>query len=218
MGRHATHHTLAFQPSTIVFSDAVSVFLTEEFSSFAVLQSRVHEVWAKFLGSSIKDDPRYIPEDCFETFPFPPNYESDVPLQAVGRTYHDHRAALMVETNKGMTTTYNHFHDVDDHRPAIQALRDLHDEMDRAVLRAYGWEDLAGELRPEFLTNETESDHTYQGRYFWRAEARDRVLARLLAFNAERHTEEVAAGRAPAARERAHDAEQEGAGPLFDRD
>ena len=71
--------------------------------------------------------------------------------------------------------------------------------MDRAVLRAYGWRDLADELRPEFLTEETEDDHTYQGRYFWPAEARDRVLARLLALNAERHAEEVAAGLAPAA-------------------
>jgi hypothetical protein len=218
MGRHATHHTLAFQPSTIVFSDAVSVFLTEEFSSFSVLQSRIHEVWAKFLGSSIKDDPRYIPEDCFETFPFPANYESDAALQAAGQTYHDHRAALMVEANKGMTTSYNHFHDVDERSPAVQALRDLHDEMDRAVLRAYGWEDLAGELRSEFLTKETEGDHTYQGRYFWPAAARDRVLARLLALNAERHAEEVAAGRAPAAQEQDDDAEGEGAGPLFDRD
>ena len=48
---------------------------------------------------------------------------------------------------------------------------------------------------PNFSTEETEDDHTYQGRYFWPAEARDRVLARLLALNAERHAEEVAAGR-----------------------
>jgi hypothetical protein len=66
--------------------------------------------------------------------------------------------------------------------------------MDRAVLRAYGWGDLAEELRPQFLTEETEDDHTYQGRYFWPADGRDRVLARLLALNAERHAEEVAAG------------------------
>ncbi len=76
-------------------------------------------------------------------------------------------------------------------------MRELHDDMDRAVLRAYGWHDLADELHPEFLTADTEDDHTYQGRYFWPADARDRVLARLLALNAERHAEEVAAGLAP---------------------
>ena len=66
--------------------------------------------------------------------------------------------------------------------------------MDRAAHRAYGWDDLADTLRPEFLTEETEDDHTYQGRYFWPSDARDLVLSRLLALNAERHAEELAAG------------------------
>jgi hypothetical protein len=66
--------------------------------------------------------------------------------------------------------------------------------MDRAVLTAYGWHDLADTVRAEFLTPETEDDHTYQGRYFWPAEQRDQILARLLALNAERHAEEVKSG------------------------
>jgi hypothetical protein len=152
---------------------------------------------------------RYAPSDCFETFPFPPGYETDAALEAAGQTYHDHRAALMIAANEGMTKTYNRFHKVDERSEPIRRLRELHDEMDRAVLRAYGWHDLAAELHPEFLTEETEDDHTYQGRYFWPAEARDRVLARLLALNAERHAEEVAAGLARAARTRASDAEDE---------
>jgi hypothetical protein len=139
----------------------------------------------------------------FETFPFPPGSETDAILEAAGQIYHDHRAALMVAANEGMTKTYNRFHKSDERSEPIRRLRELHDEMDRAVLRAYGWHHLAEELRPEFLTEETEDDHTYQGRYFWPAEARDRVLARLLALNAERHAEEVAAGLALAARSRA---------------
>ena len=142
---------------------------------------------------------RYAPSDCFETFPFPPGYETDPALEVAGQTYHDHRAALMVAADEGMTKTYNRFHKSDergraDPTPARAARRN-----GSTVLRAYGWHDLADELRPEFLTEETEDDHTYQGRYFWPAEARDRVLARLLELNAERHAEEVAAGRAPAA-------------------
>jgi hypothetical protein len=108
----------------------------------------------------------------------------------------------MVAANEGMTKTYNRFHKSDERSEPIRRLRELHGEMDRAVLRAYGWHDLAAELGPEFLTEETEDDHTYRGRYFWPAEARDRVLARLLARNAERHAEEVAAGLVPAARTR----------------
>ena len=168
-------------------------------SESTVLQSRVHEIWARFFSSTLEDRLRYAPSDCFETFPVPPGYETNPALEAAAQVYHDHRAALMVAANEGMTKTYNRFHKSDQRSEPIRRLRDLHDEMDRAVLRAYGWHDLADELRPEFLTEETEDDHTYQGRYFWPAEVRDRVLARLLALNAERHAEEVAAGLAPAA-------------------
>lgn len=198
MGRLATHHTICFEPNEVAFSDALSVFTFEELQAFAVLQSRAHELWAKFLGSSFKDDPRYIPEDCFETFPFPHGYETDATLETAGQAYHDHRAQLMIVADEGMTKTYNRFHKSDERSAPIQTLRDLHDAMDRAVLRAYGWHDLADDLRPEFLTEDTEDDHTYQGRYFWNAEARDRVLSRLLALNAERHADEVAAGLVPA--------------------
>ncbi len=180
-----------------IFADSTVVFLFDTLSSFAVLQSRIHEIWARFFSSSMKDDLRYAPSDCFETFAFPPGYEGHSALEAAGQTYHDHRAALMIAADEGMTKTYNRFHDSEEAGATIQRLRELHDEMDRAVLRAYGWDDLADELRPVFLTEETEDDHTYQGRYFWPAEQRDRVLARLLALNAERHAEEIAAGLVP---------------------
>ena len=111
---------------------------------------------------------------------------------------HDHRAELMIAADEGMTKTYNRFHKPEERDPAIQRLRELHDEIDRTVLRAYGWHDLAEKLRPEFLTLETEDNHTYQGRYFWSGDQREIVLARLLAVNAERHAEEVDAGIAPA--------------------
>lgn len=180
-----------------MFANAVVVLTVDPDPAFAVLQSRIHEIWTRSFASTMEDRLRYAPSDCFETFPFPHGYETDPAMEAAGQTYHDHRAALMVAANEGMTKTYNRFHNVDERSESIRRLRELHDEMDRAVLRAYGWHDLADELRPEFLTEETEDDHTYQGRYFWPAEARDRVLARLLALNAERHAEEVAAGLAP---------------------
>lgn len=179
----------------MVYSNSLNIILADPEHSFAVLQSRIHEVWARFFSSSMKDDLRYAPSDCFETFAFPPGYETDPALEVAGQTYHDHRAALMIEANEGMTKTYNRFQKEDERRPAIAHLRDLHDAMDRAVLTAYGWHDLAESVRPAFLTEETEDDHTYQKRYFWLSDVRDEVLARLLKLNAERHAEEVAAGK-----------------------
>ncbi len=197
----------AIVSSKAVFADSLVVFVFESYSPFTVLQSRIHEIWARFFSSSMKDDLRYAPSDCFESFPFPAGYENNSTLIVHGETYHNHRTNLMVATDEGMTKTYNKFHEADDLSAPIERLRELHDEMDRAVLRAYGWDDLADELRPEFLTEETEDDHTYQGRYFWNAEGRDRVLSRLLALNAERHAEEVKMHIAPKGSERSNEDE-----------
>jgi hypothetical protein len=78
-----------------------------------------------------------------ETFPFPPNWQQNPTLEAAGKTYYEHRAALMTANDEGLTTTYNRFHDPDETAPAILRLRELHAAMDRAVLDAYGWGDLA---------------------------------------------------------------------------
>ncbi|WP_324765580.1 DNA methyltransferase (plasmid) [Sinorhizobium meliloti] len=205
----APHLGVSRIPSGGVFANTLNIFAYDNFSPFAALQSRVHEIWARFFSSSMKDDLRYAPSDCFETFPFPPGYETDETLERVGKTYHDHRAALMIEADEGMTKTYNHFHKESERGTPIARLRELHDEMDRAVLRAYGWDDLAGEVRAEFLTEESEDDHTYQGRYFWPSEQRDKVLSRLLALNAERHAEEVKRGIAPKGKARIDEVEDE---------
>src|SRR5581483_2915498 len=97
----------------------------------------------------------------------------------------------------------------DEHCEDIVRLRELHAEMDRAVLRAYGWDDLASRAEPIFLDETNEDDHTYQGRLFWPSAFRDEVLARLLALNAERAAAERAAGLAPAAAAADEDAEDD---------
>jgi hypothetical protein len=181
-----------------IFADSLDVFAFEQFAAFGALQTRVHEAWARFFGSSMKDDLRYAPTDCFATFPFPPEFETSPTLEAAGKAYHDHRAALMIASNQGLTKTYNRFHDPNEDAADIVRLRELHGEMDRAVLTAYGWDDLAARAAPEHLTDATEDDHKYQGRYFWPAPLRDEVLARLLALNARRAEEERLAGLAPA--------------------
>ena len=156
----------------------------------------------------MKDDPVYTPSDCFRTFPFPTN-PICLALEEAGEAYHDHRAALMVARNEGMTKTYNRFHDPNDTDDDIQRLRELHAAMDRAVLEAYGWRDLAARAEPRFLDETSEDDHTYQGRLFWPSGFRDEVLARLLALNAARHAEEVRLGTAPGMRGRGRDADED---------
>ena len=94
--RHSPHLSFAFLPSQVVFSEALVVLTLDALSEFCVLQSRPHEIWARLFGSSIKDDLRYTPSDCFETFPFPENWEIDRTLEDIGQTYYTYRADLMV--------------------------------------------------------------------------------------------------------------------------
>ena len=60
-----------FVPTGMVYAESLVIFPFDTYTAFCALQSRAHEVWARFLGSSMKDDLRYTPSDCFETFPLP---------------------------------------------------------------------------------------------------------------------------------------------------
>ncbi len=194
------HLAFVSQQTGRIWGHTLNIFALAGEGPFAAMQSRPHEVWARFFASTLEDRLRYTPSDCFATFPFPPSFETDATLEVIGQAYHDHRAALMIRNNEGLTKTYNRFHDPAEDHPEIVKLRELHDAMDRAVLTAYGWTDLAERIatdpdaKPRHLTEDTEDDHKYQGRYFWPAPIRDEVLARLLAENVRRAEQEREAG------------------------
>jgi type I restriction-modification system DNA methylase subunit len=151
--RHQPNWQLARMIPSGVFSEAMVVFTLQSRTWLSLLQSSCHELWARFLGSSMKDDLRYTPSDCFETFPFPaalrdpfsadPAHEPQRHiLEAVGERYHQFRAELMVANNEGLTSTYNRFHDPAETSSSLMELRTLHGEMDQAVLAAYGWSEV----------------------------------------------------------------------------
>ncbi|OPH83165.1 hypothetical protein B2M20_09155 [Nitrobacter vulgaris] len=208
ISRVTAHVAFAFLPSETIFADTVVVITNPSQQMFSVLQSRLHENWARYFSSTLGQTLRYGPTDCFRTFPFPVGYTNDEALGLAGQAYHDFRAQFMVARNEGMTKTYNRFHDANGTSTGIVRLRELHADMDRAVLRAYGWDDLADRAQPQFLTEETEDDHTYQGRLFWPSDVRDEVLARLLKLNAERHEDEVQLGLAKAGSIRASEEDE----------
>ena len=211
------HLSFQMSPANVVYSNKVICFSFENFGPFTVLQGRCHEIWARSFTSTMKDDLSYAPSDCFVNFPLPDSFETSPALEAAGQAYHDHRAALMIARNEGLTKTYNRFHDADERSDDIVRLRELHAEMDRAVLRAYGWDDLADRAEPIFLDETNEYDHTYQGRLFWPSALRDEVLARLLALNAERHAEEVRLGLALGMKGKVEESEEDDLAEVEDR-
>jgi hypothetical protein len=184
------HIVFSFLPAKMIFSHKLIVMPFSSLNHFCLLQSRMHEGWAIFFGSSMKDDPVYTPPDCFETFPFPDDLGASSECQSAGQTYYDYRANVMVERAEGLTKIYNRFHDPAERSSDVTRLRELHLELDSAVLRAYGWDDLADNAAPEFLTELTEPDHRYQDRLFWPAAFREEVLTRLLDLNRARAEEE----------------------------
>ncbi|WP_165251983.1 Eco57I restriction-modification methylase domain-containing protein [Paludisphaera soli] len=205
----SNHIAFCFCPSSWIFSQTANLFAIHAFGPFAVLQSRAHESWARVFASSMKDDLRYTASDCFQNFPFPATFEISPPLELAGKCYYEFRADLMVRNNEGLTKTYNRFHDPEERSPDILRLRELHAAMDRAVLEAYGWDDLAGSAACEFLLDyeEDEDDEESSGgrrrkkpwRYRWPDDFRDEVLARLLELNRRRAEEERLSGLAAAA-------------------
>ena len=138
-----------FLPSGTICNEKIVVFPFTRTAPFSVLQSRVHEIWARFFSSTLKDDLQYTSSDCFETFPFPERWETHPALEAAGKIYYEFRAMLMVDKNEGLTKTYNRFHDIYESDPGVVELRDLHAAVDRAVLCSYGWTDISTDC--EFL-------------------------------------------------------------------
>ncbi|MGG5886124.1 DNA methyltransferase [Falsiroseomonas sp. HC035] len=177
------HASFTFLTTGMAYANTLAVFMFDKYTQFALLQSRVHESWTRFFASTLEDRLRYTPTDCFATFPFCSDGEGSLALEDVGRTYCEYRATIMIVRDEGLTRTYNRFHDFTERSADIVRLRDLHHAVDCAVLRAYGWHDLAAIAAPEFLAEPTETDYRYQNRLFWPAAFREEVLARLLDLN-----------------------------------
>jgi hypothetical protein len=202
----SAHFAFARLPTGMVYSSNLTVIVEQDLGFFACLQSRPHEVWSRFFMTTLEDRLVYTPTTCFEHYPFPANCKSSIPLRTAGTKYYVHRAQAMESNAEGLTDTYNRFHSPDECDAAILELRRLHGEMDVAVLRAYGWHELADQAAaPDFCQflleyeededTASESGSTRQKkkpwRYRWPDDFRDEVLARLLELNEKRHKEEL---------------------------
>ncbi|MEV7124033.1 Eco57I restriction-modification methylase domain-containing protein [Kitasatospora griseola] len=183
-----------------VFSHALGVFATDSLADQAVLSSSLHQAWAIKYGSGMRNDPRYTPSDVFDTFPGP--YSSNG-LDSVGRTLDAERREIMLRRNLGLTKLYNLVNDPavsDSADPDVARLREIHVELDRAVMAAYGWDDVP--LDHGF--------HTYRQMQRWTVSpaARVEILDRLLEENHRRAAAQ--GGVVSGASDDADDQEEEG--------
>lgn len=174
-------------PTGQVFAMMLVVFATDLFAMQSILSSSLHQMWAVKYGSAMRNDPRYTPSDVFLTFPRPRPTEM---LDEIGRTLDVERREIMLRRELGLTKLYNLINDPhisDSSDPDVARMRQIHVELDHAVMAAYGWDDVP--LDHGF--------HTYRQMARWTVSpaARVEILDRLLEEN---HRRAALQGDAPA--------------------
>jgi hypothetical protein len=163
---------------------SIMAFASEDAYMLGVLSSCVQGTWALATGGNLGGNtPRYNKSVCFDPFPFPALEEGTLKqrIRDLGERIDAHRKRQQ-ELHPGLTLTgmYNvlekiragetlnakekTIHD----QGLITLLQQFHDELDAAVLEAYGWSD----LHPINASNEAE------------------LLTRLVALNHTRAAEE----------------------------
>ena len=160
--RVSKHRLFAWIPPTTVADSATIAIARDDDYTFGVLHSRFHELWARGMGTQLREVEsgfRYTPTTCFETFPFPrPTDEQREAIGEIAAELNRLREGWLNPDGIGatelrrrtLTNLYNK-------RPTW--LNNIHTTLDAAVAEAYGW--------PHDLSSEG-------------------VLERLLALNLER--------------------------------
>jgi hypothetical protein len=169
-----------------VFHEKLVVFSTNSFADQAVLSSAAHQSWAIKYGTTMRTDPTYTPSVVFETFPRP---EPTKRLHRIGKVLDTERREITLRRELGLTKLYNLVNDqgiADSADKDVARLRQIHVELDEAVMAAYGWDDVP--LDHGF--------HTYRRMTRWTISpyARVEVFDRLLEEN---HRRAAAQGEAP---------------------
>ena len=194
------HRTFQFLGCDIRPDHRLIVFGFDTGDLFGVLSSRLHTLWAVRNGGTLEDRPVYNKTRCFETFPFPEPDESTATQIATLAEQLDTHRKRQQEQHPGLTMTgmYNVLEKLrreealtakekEIHEQGlVSVLRELHDDLDRAVFKAYGCDDLAEKLvgRPGATTPWPEKPEDQQ-------EAEEQLLQRLVDLNHQRAAEEA---------------------------
>lgn len=186
-----------FNPSVVendvIFHEKCVVFAANEVYAYAALfNSSPVDAWVWKHSSRIKLDLNFSPSDAVETFPFLEPTEI-ARLNKLGREYLQACHEVMTDPANpiGFTKLYNRFHNLGDGHQCIARLRELHREIDAAVMRAYGWDDIDLGHGYHEQPNLAENDRV---RFTIADATRTEVLRRFAELNRRRYEEEVAQG------------------------
>lgn len=178
--RTAKHRVFTFLSSVTLPDTKLVAIAIDDSSLLALISSHIHVTWAMRAGGwlGVGNDSTYNHLECFGQFPFPAlDEQARDELARLGDALDSHRKSRQKEfPDLVLTDMYNVLEKVrsrqvlteDEQRirdhGLIDTLRQIHDDIDRATLAAYGW--------PQDLTD-------------------DEIIGRLLELNAERAAEEA---------------------------
>jgi type II restriction/modification system DNA methylase subunit YeeA len=77
--RVAKHRSFRWIEAGVVPDSAIIAITRDDDTTFGIVHSRFHELWALRMGTSLEDRPRYTPSTTFETFPFLEGLTPDTP-------------------------------------------------------------------------------------------------------------------------------------------
>jgi len=136
------HRLFVWLPVDVLPDHQLIVFARDDDYTFGVLHSRPQELWARGMGTQLREVEsgfRYTPTTTFETFPFPhANDDQREVIATAARRLNYLREGWLNPPGvpdeelerRTLTNLYNEI-------PAW--LRDAHAALDRAVFDAYGW-------------------------------------------------------------------------------
>lgn len=203
----ARHRVFSFVPKSVLPDQKIRVLALGLGSHLAVVSARSHLLWAERSGGrqGVGNDLVYNNTVCFEPFPFPEMQKQSGRLDALGERLDAFRKErLAAHDFLTMTSLYNVLErerelengaDVEplsDKELAIHeaglvsVLKEIHDDIDRAVLEAYGWGDLIPALvgKPGATLPSPHKSAAQEA-------AEEDLLGRLVALNRERAAEEA---------------------------
>ena len=197
----AKHRTFQFLESSILPDSKLIAIVSEDALILGLLSSSAHQFWSLSSGGwlGVGNDPTYVKTRSFEAFPFPSDDTGLTPaltdrIRQLAEQLDAHRKARQAAHDSvTLTGMYNVLYKLRSgealtakeklihEQGLVSVLRTLHDDLDAAVLDAYGWGDLRAAL----------ADHAPAAAEA-RAAAVEALLERLVALNAKRATEEAA--------------------------
>ncbi len=188
------HRFFTFLDQSILPDNRLVNFALDGAIEFGVLSSTLHINWCLAQGGRLEDRPVYTKTRCFETFPFPDVSDDETltsRIRDLGEQLDAHRKRQQAaHPELTLTGMYNVLEKLRKEEPLsekekkvhddglVTLLKQIHDDLDTAVLEAYGWGDLSG--------TSPIADRLAQGDESLEQE----ILTRLIALNHERAEEE----------------------------